>query len=212
MMQAMFAMVVLALGLWGCSTGDISRGGTLLYGLNQYQSDMQRVGSGPSNWPARQQVAGELKTVISGMLGATPEFQRLVELDLRKREFTITLRATNVRPERAKEIQDELVQIDDEIAALKPVIKTQLSAYRLNNQPDAIDAIATLGLLGIALDGFSAGATSRGGEAPSTKVGQHVVTDFGDFATVRAANGYMFRCSLFGNLDDGAGVRCEPGK
>jgi hypothetical protein len=183
-----------------------------LYGLNQYHSNLQRAGNLPSNWPARQQAAGEFKTVVTGTIGASPEFYRLVDLDLRKREFTITLRETNVRPERVKEMQDELAQMDDEIAALRPVIKTQLSALRMHEQPDGIDAIATLGLLGLALDGFSPSASNRGIESPSTKVGQYVVADFGSFATVRAASGQTFRCNVFGNLDDGAGVRCEPGK
>ena len=198
--------------MWGCSTANVSRGGTLLYALNQYHSDMQRAGNGPSNWPARQQAAGEFRTMITAMIGASPEFYRLVDLDLRKREFTITLRQTNVRPERVKEMTDELAQMDEEIAALRPVIKTQLSALRLHEQPDGIDAIATLGLRGIALDGFSATASNRGTESPSTKVGQYLVSDFGGFASVRTASGQTFRCNTFGNLDDGAGVKCEPGK
>jgi hypothetical protein len=196
--------------LAGCSSGQATRGGTLLYGLNQYHGELQRAGSGVSSWPARQQAAGEFKVIINAMLGTAPEFQRLVDLDLRKREFVITLRDTNVRPERRKEMEDELVQMDDEIAALKPVIKTQLAAHRLHEQPNDVDAIATLGLLGIALDGFSS-TSSRGAEAPATKVGQYLVTDFGTFAKVRAANGKNYRCNLFGSLDDGAGVRCEPG-
>jgi hypothetical protein len=212
MLRLNIALLLIVSGVWGCSTGNISRGGTLLYGLNQYHSDMQRAGNQLSNWPARQQAAGEFKTVITGMIGASPEFYRLVELDLRKREFTITLRETNVRPERKKEMTDELAQMEEEIAALRPVVKTQLTAQRLHEQPDGIDAIATLGLLGIALDGFSASASNRGLESPSTKVGQYLVTDFGRFASVRAASGQTFRCNVFGNLDDGAGVRCEAGK
>ena len=212
MLRLNVLLLSIVLATWGCSTANVSRGGTLLVGLNQYHSDMQHAGNQTSRWPDRQQAAGEFKTVITGMIGASPEFYRLVDLDLRKREFTITLRETNVRPERLKEMQDELAQMDDEIAALRPVIKTQLSALRLHEQPDGIDAIATLGLLGIALDGFSTSASSRGVEPPSTKVGQYLVTDFGSFATVRAASGQTFRCNVFGNLDDGAGVRCEPGK
>jgi len=211
MLKINILLLVTALGMWGCSTA-VSRGGMLLYGLNQYQSDMQRAGNQPSNWPARQQSAGEFKRVITAMVGASPEFYRLVDLDQRKREFIITLRETNVRPERIKEMQDELAQMDDEIAALRPAVKTQLSAHRLHQQPDGIDAIATLGLLGIALDGFSASTSNRGAESPSTKVGQYVVSSMGSFATVRAASGQTFRCNIFGNLDDGAGVSCEPGK
>lgn len=212
MLRLNMVILISVVALSGCSSSNVSRGGTLLYGMNQYRSNLQRAGNGLSNWPARQQAAGEFKNVINGMLGESPEFNRLVDLDQRKREFTITLREANLRPERVKEIQDELVQMNEEIAALKPVIKTQLSAYRLNEQPEGVDAIATVGLLGIALDGFSRAAPSGAAEPPSTKVGQYLVTDFGSFAAVRAANGSMFRCYVFGNLDDGAGVRCEPGK
>jgi len=195
----------------GCSTGNISRGGTLLYGVVQYRSDLQRAGNQLARWPDRQQAAGEFKNLISALLGPSPDFYRLVDLDLRKREFTITLRETNVPTERMKEMKDELAQMDDEIAALKPVVKTVLSAQRLHEEPDGIDAVATLGLLGIALDGFSASASSRGLASPSTKVGQYLVTDFGSFASVRAASGELFRCHVFGNLNDGAGVICTPG-
>lgn len=212
MLRVNISLLFTILALWGCSTAKVSRGGMLLFELNQYQSDLQHAGNQSSNWAARQQAAGEFKTVITGLVGASPEFYRLVDLDLRKREFIITLRETNVRPERKKEMQDELAQMDDEIAALRPVVKTQLSALWLHDQPDGIDAIATLGLLGIALDGFSTSASNRGLESPSTRVGQYVVTDFGSFATVRAASGQTFSCNIFGNLDDGAGVRCEPGK
>ena len=211
MLKTHILLLVTVLGMWGCSTASVSRGGTLLYALNQYHTDLQRAGNQTSNWPARQQVAGEFKTMINGIVGATPEFYRLVDLDLRKREFIITLRQTNVPPERAKEMTDELAQMDEEIAALRPVIKTQLSALQLHEQPDGIDAIATLGLLGIALDGFSATASNRGTESPSTRVGKYLVSDYGGFASVRAASGQTFRCNTFGNLDAGAGVKCEPG-
>lgn len=205
------SLLVSLIFLTGCSSAHVTRGGTLLYGLNQYQSDLQQAGSRLTGWPARQQAAGEFKGVITAMLGTSPDFYRLVDLDLRKREFIITLRDSNVGAERRREMEEELVRMEEEIAALRPVIKTQLSAYRLHHQPDDIDAIATLGLLGIALDSFSS-PSSRGIAAPSTKVGQYSVTDFGTFANVRAADGKTFRCSLFGNMDDGAGVNCEPDK
>jgi hypothetical protein len=211
-MPILILLAVCLLGLAGCSTGGVSRGGTLLYGIKQYQGDMQHFSSQPWRWPDRQQVAGSLKSLISSIIGPSPEFARLVDLDLRKREFTITLRESTLGPERRKEMENELVQMDDEIAALKPVVKTQLSAHRLHDHPEAIDAIATLGLLGIAVDGFSPVTAQRAAEAPSTKVGAYLVTDFGSFASVREGNGYPFRCSMFGSIDSGAGVMCEPGK
>ena len=213
MLQTKIVLLFLLIGLLGCSaTGKVSRGGTLLYGFNQYQSDLQYAGNQVTNWPARQQAAGDFKMLITGMLGSSPEFYRLIDLDLRKREFLITLRETNVKAERAKEMKEELVQMDEEIAALKPVIKTQLTAYQMNERLDDIDAVATLGLLGIALDGFAGPGRNRAGEPPTTKVSQYIVTDLGGFATVKAANGHLFQCSLFGDSENGAGVHCEPAR
>jgi hypothetical protein len=212
----MIKLIIVALALLavvsGCATGTASRGGTLLAGLNQYQGEMQLIGNQLSRWPERQQAAGTLKTVITGTVGASPEFYRLVDLDLRKREFTVTMREDNLRPDRVKEMKDELVSMDEEVAALKPVIKTQLSALTLHEPGEQIDNVATLGMLGIALDGFSSSGAGRGSEAPSTKVGQYVVTDLGGFSTVRAPDGKMFRCGLFGNYENGGGVKCEPAK
>jgi len=208
MMQLLIAALVIVTGFSGCSTGNVSRGATLLSGVNQYHGEMQRVGSQPGRWPERQQAATTLKGVITGTVGASAEFYRLVDLDLRKREFVLTLRETNVRADRLNEMKQELGQMDDEIAALKPVIKTQLNAVKIADQPAEIESIATLGLLGIAVDGFSA-TGGRGVEAPSAKVGDHVITDLGSFATVRTPKGQVYRCTLFGQTEDGVGIRCE---
>jgi hypothetical protein len=147
----MIKLIIVALALLavvsGCATGTASRGGTLLAGLNQYQGEMQLIGNQLSRWPERQQAAGTLKTVITGTVGASPEFYRLVDLDLRKREFTVTMREDNLRPDRVKEMKDELVSMDEEVAALKPVIKTQLSALTLHEPGEQIDNVATLGML-----------------------------------------------------------------
>jgi hypothetical protein len=206
MMQIM--MIALALSLWGCATQNISRGATLLSGVNQYHGEMQRVGSQLGRWPERQQAATMLKGVITGTLGSSAEFYRLVDLDLRKREFVLTMRETNVGADRLKEMKQELAQMDDEIAALKPVIKTQLNAVKIADQPAEIESVATLGLLGIAVDGFSA-TGGRGLEAPSTKVAEYVITDLGSFATVRTPKGQVYRCTLFGQIEDGVSIRCE---
>jgi len=208
MMQIIIVAMALMTGVWGCATANISRGATLLSGVNQYHGDMQRVGSQPGRWPERQHAATMLKGVIASTLGSSSEFYRLVDLDLRKREFVLTMRETNVRPDRVNEMKQELVQIDDEIAALKPVIKTQLNAVKIADQPSEIESIATLGLLGLAVDGFSASG-GRGLDAPSTKVAEHVITDLGSFATVRSPKGQMYRCTLFGQTEDGVGMRCE---
>jgi hypothetical protein len=210
MLKLSIALLLAVAGLAGCSTPNISRSGTLLSGLTQYHGDMQSISS-VSRWPDRQRAAGTLKTVITGTVGASPEFYRLVDLDLRKREFTVTMRDTNVRPDRLREMQDELVVIDEEIAALKPVVKTQLSAVANHEQGDRIENAATLGLLGMAVDNFSA-AAFRGAQAPSTRVGPYLVTDLGTFSTVRTPEGLAYRCNAFSIPEEGGGIRCEPVK
>jgi len=212
----MTSRLVLWLGilLWasGCSsTGNYTPGATLLYGMTEYQGEMQRLSSSATRWPERQRAGGALKTVITGTVGGSPEFYRLVDLDIRKTEFVLTLRDTSVRPDRIKEMKEELVQMNDEIAALKPVVRTQLAALRVHGEAnERIEEAATRGLLSLALEGFSSNGAARGLEAPSTKVGQFVVTDLGKFSTVRAADGHLFRCFMFGVPEEGAGVKCEP--
>jgi hypothetical protein len=197
-------------GLWGCATTQVSREATLLSGLQHYNSEIQSYGGQISRWPSRQQAAGDLKTVVTATVGASPEFYRLIDLDLRKTEFIVTMRENALKPDRLKEMKDELVYMDDEIAALKPVIKTQLNAISQYGRPQQVEDIAALGLLGIALDDFSSRGAGHGGEAPATRVGQYTVTDLGSFATVRAADGKMFRCSVLSVPDEGSSVRCGP--
>ena len=208
MMKSSLALLLLVFVLPGCSTSNVSRSGTLLSSLTEYQVEMQSVSSS-SRWPERQRVAGTLKTVITGTVGASPEFYRLVDLDLRKREFTATMRDTNVRPDRLREMQDELIFMDDEIAALKPAIKTQLMAVASHSPGDPIENAATLGLLGMAVDNFSVTGQSRGPDAPSTRVGQFLVTDLGTFSTVRTPEGQSYRCNVFSVPEEGGGIRCE---
>ena len=206
----LFGMLI---GISGCSTATYTPNATLLLGLAQYQSEMQRLAGSASRWPERQRAGGTLKTVVTATVGGSPEFYRLVDLDVRKREFVITLRETSVRPDRVKEMTDELVQMNDEIAALKSVIRTQLAAPRFESDPAyRIEDAATRGMLSLALDGFSSNGAARGFETPSTKVGQFVVTDLGAFSTVRTPDGHTFRCFLFGVPEEGAGVKCDPGK
>lgn len=211
-MKLYVALLAIVVSGWGCSTGSASRGGTLLLGMNQYEDAMQQSSSQVTRWPERQQAAGELKTVITVTVGASDEFYRLVDLDLRKREFTIAMRETTVPANRLQEMNEELGKMDEEVAALKPVIKTQLAAVSHHEQSEGIDGIATLGLLGIALNRLAAPAKTRGLESSSTKVGQYVVTDLGGLATVRAPDGQSYRCEVFGDIDQGGGVRCEQNR
>jgi hypothetical protein len=215
---AIFIAIMIRLG-WlciviafsGCSTAILSPGATLLAGLAQYQGDMQQFGSSTARWPERQRAGGSLKAIVTATVGGSAEFYRLIDLDVRKREFIATMRQTSVRPERVKEMTEELGQMNDEIAALKPVIRAQLGALPFGSEPERrVEEVATRGLISMALDRFSANGGARTVESPSTKVGPFTVTDMGGFSTVRTADGQVFRCVLFGNSEDGAGISCEP--
>lgn len=204
---------LLLIGLTGCATGVYTPGATLLSGMQQYQGEMQRLGNSTSHWPERQQAAGTLKTIITATVGGSAEFYRLVDLDVRKREFTITMRETGLRPDRLQEMKTELVKMNEEVAALKPIVKAQMAGLPV--QKDAqqrVEGVATLGLLTLALDAFSSTGSARGLDAPSTKVDQYVVTDLGSFSMVKAPDGLTYRCGIFGVVEDGAGVRCEATK
>jgi hypothetical protein len=213
-LQWVVLLLLLTAGaLSGCATAQLSPGATLLAGLAEYQGEMQRLGGSTARWPERQRAAVGLKAVITTTVGSSAEFYRLVDLDLRKKEFTVTMRETSVRPDRLKEMNDELAHMNDEIAALKPVIRTQITALSLQSEPERrVEEAATRGLISLALDSFSSNGGMRGMEAPSTKVGQFVVTDMGSFATVRAPDGQTFRCLVFGMAEQGAGIKCDPMK
>jgi hypothetical protein len=203
-------LLLLLIGAGGCATGAYTPGATLLMGMQQYQGEMQRLNSSTSRWPERQQLGGSLKTVITATVGGSAEFYRLVDLDVRKREFTITMRETSLRPERLQEMKDELVKMNQEVAALKPIIRAQTAVLSVQREAQQrVETVATAGLLNLALDAFSSNRSS-GLEAPSTKVDQYVVTDLGLFSTVRTPEGQTFRCALFGMPDEGAGIKCEP--
>ena len=102
--------------------------------------------------------------------------------------------------------------MDEEIAALKPIVRSQVAAMPLHGESQQrVESAATLGLLTLAVDGFSS-ASPRALEAPSTKIDQYLVTDLGSFATVRAPDGQTHRCTIYSIADEGAGLRCEPVK
>jgi len=212
MINQKLLLFCLVFGLYGCSTGTVTPGGTLLAGMQEYQGEMQRVGSSPERWPDRQQAGGAFKTVITATLGST-EFYRLVDLDVKKKEFDIAMRTTSLREDRLKEMNDELVKMNEEIVALKPIIKAQLARMTVQRDPQQrIEGVATVGLLTMALDKFSSTNAARGLDAPSAKIDQYVVTDLGSFATVRSPDGQAHRCMVFGMVEDGAGIKCEPVK
>jgi hypothetical protein len=99
--------------------------------------------------------------------------------------------------------------MNEEIAALKPIVKAQVAALPGQGDGQArVENAAIRGMLTLALDGFSADR-GRGIEAPSTKVDQYVVTDLGSFATVRAPDGQGFRCVIFGAPEESGAIKCD---
>jgi hypothetical protein len=203
-------LFLLLIGASGCSSDVYTPGATLLLGMQHYQGEMQRVSSSTSRWPERQQIGGQLKTVITSTVGGSAEFYRLVDLDVRKTEFTINMRETSLRPDRLQEMKDELIKMDQEVAALKPIIRAQTAALPVQRDAQQrIEGVATVGLLNLALDAFSSRRASAL-ETPWTNVDQYVVTDLGSFSTVRTPEGQTFRCALFGVPDEGAGIKCAP--
>ena len=202
----------LVTGLYGCSAGNLTPGATLLAGMQQYQGDMQSLGGSPSRWPERQQAAGTLKTVVLATLGGSREFYRMVDLDLRKTEFAIAMHQTTLRADRLQEMKDELVKMNDEVVALKPIVRAQIATIPIQGDAQQrVEGAATRGLLTLSLDAFSA-SDARSVEARSTKVDQYVVTDLGSFSTVRSPEGQNFRCTVFNVPEEGGWIKCDPVK
>lgn len=196
--------------LYGCaSSRPASPGATLLLGLSDYQGEMQHAGNSPERWPDRQRAGGELKGIITATLGGSREFYRLVDLDIKKTEFVITMRDSSLRTDRTQEMKDELVKMDEEIRALKPTVREQVVAMPASGESrERVESVATYGMLKLAVEKFSSSG-GREVDPPSTWVEQNLVTDLGSFSTVRTLNGQIYRCALYSVPDAGAGMRCE---
>lgn len=206
--------LLFVLVLSACSTARITPGATLLSGLSAYESKMAAAGSSPGQWPARQRAATSLKAIIGAGFQRSQELQRLVDLDLRKREFQITLAQTNLLPERRAEMTEELREIETEIPKLKAAIKAQLSAQTVTEEERAaaIATAATIGWLQLRIDSFPASPVAAGASSASTQVERYHVGDWGEFAMVRAPEGQYYRCDVVPIEDDGSWMRCAPMK
>ena len=202
----MFLLVVV-----GCSR-PVSPGATFLVGLNDYQNGMHNLDANPELWTLRQRTAESLKTTHVAAMGGSTEFNRLVGLDLRRREYLIALRDPSLKPERRQEIQDELVKINKEADNLIVIVKRQVASTMVHGeQSQGMAAVATVGLLDLALNNFSADVNGADARARSTQVGEFVVTDVGDSRSmVTTADGRTYRCStmLFGD-EGAAGITCD---
>jgi len=202
---------ILAL-ICGCATGSVSPGMTLLAGINHYQEEVEMFGMRSERWPERQRMGDLLKNTFAVALGRSQEFNRLVDLDLRKREFMITLSGSSLPADRVKEMKGEIGKMNEEADAFKAMVKRQIAAIPVAAQEPVrgIEGIATIGLLTLAIEGFSSASNPTGASAPIMKVGSYIVTDMGGSATVQTPQGQIYRCSTFIVPDEGAGIKCEP--
>ncbi len=204
--------ILLLLVLAGCAPTGVSPGMTFLAGLNSYQAEMRSLEGRPERWPDRQRLAESIKTVYVATLGGSREFNRLVDLDLRRREFLLTLSDPRLNPGRAREMRGELFEINADVDGLTQIVKGQVAntQFRFVEGSQGIEAVATIGLLNLALDSFSMKASETRGFPPGTKVGPYSVLDEGHFTTVTTPQGKVFRCTTMLVQEEGAGIRCEP--
>ena len=208
-MKLILTLLLLPIALSACATGTVSPGATLWAGLNNYHEEMRTLEATPDRWPDRQRLAESIKTTYLATLGGSREFNRMVELDLRRRELLIARRG-GLKPERAKEIQDELAKMNEQIDGLTGVVKGQLmnSQLRAQDPSQSVETIATLGLLNLAIDAFS--TTSRANPAPATKVGPYTVIDQGLTSVVTTPEGKTFLCAATLVPEEGATIHCQP--
>ena len=208
-MKLIATLVLLPMALSACATRTTSPGATLWVGLNNYHEEMRTLETMPARWPDRQRLAESIKTTYVATVGGSREFSRMVELDLRRRELLIAQRGGGLKPERAKEIQDEVANMNEQIDGLTGVVKRDLmnSQLRAQDPSQSVETIATLGLLDLAIDGFS--TTSRANPASSTKIGPYTVIDQGLTSVVATPEGKTFLCATTLVPEEGASIHCQ---
>lgn len=205
------AVFLLAILISGCTPLG-SPAMTLLRSLNEYREGVGEHGNQPDRWPERQRMGNALKTRYMFTIGPSEEFNRLVDLDFRRREFLITLHEPSLKTERAMEIKEELVKIDNDIAALVERVKAQIAEAERTYQKEsrAIDIAAATGLASLGIERFLSPGASRRTFPPSITVGdRYVVTDYGSYSTITTPGGQMHRCATM-ILDEGVGaIECH---
>src|SRR5882724_4902635 len=215
MMKLKHTLYLSLLFLLGCTAQNVSPGATFSVGPNGYQNEMESLESRTDRWADRQRAGNSLKQTYLVAIGGSREFNRMVDLDVRRREFLITLRDLSVKPDRVKEMNDELVTMNKDVEALKEIVKGQAAnaELRAQQQPQQLETVATIGLVSMAIDSFSFMTVPTGPNPPSTNVGPYVVSDFGRLlSTVTTPAGQTFRCSTLVIPDMGASIKCEaPG-
>ena len=146
-------------------------------------------------------------------MGGSKEFNRLVELDVKRREYLIALKANWLRPDRTAEVKQELAGIDADIEALATIVKGQVAARSIS-QPEpqplqVIEDVATVGLLTMAIDNFSPNI-ARDVAVPNINVGGYTVIDQKNITLVKTPQGQTFRCTTVLVEEEGAGINCAP--
>jgi hypothetical protein len=213
MLKLKLTLFPLLLVLFGCSTANTNPGATFLVGLNGYQEEMERLEDRPERWFDRQRAGDVLKNTYSVTFGGSREFNRMVDLDVRRREFLITLRASTVNPDRVKEMKDELTVMNKDVDVLKEIVKGQAAnvELRTQQQPQQVETFAIIGLINMAIDSFASMTVPAGPNPPSTKVGRYTVSDFGGLlSTITTPEGHTLRCKTLVYPEVGAGIKCEP--
>ena len=195
--------------LSSCSTKSASPGMTLLTGLTGYHEEMERLEGQAARWPDRQRLGNTIKTTYLMTMGGSKEFNRLVELDVKRREYLIALRANALRPDRAAEVNQELIKIDEEVDALSGLIKGQITRQTMSDpEPQKlIEGVATVGLLSMAIDNFSQ-SLPQNVSVPTAMVGGYTVIDQKNIAIVKTPEGQTFRCTTSLVQEEGAGIDC----
>ena len=213
MLKLKHAVYVALLFLFGCAPTNVSPGATFVVGLNGYQDEMERLEGRPELWFDRQRAGESLKKTYLVTFGGSREFNRMVDLDVRRREFLITLHDLSVKPDRAKEMNDELAKMNRDVDTLKEIVKGQAAnaELRAQQQPQRIETVVAIGLVNMAIDSFASMTLPVGPNPPSTKIGPYIVSDFGGLlSTVTTPEGQTFRCATLLIAETGAGIKCEP--
>jgi hypothetical protein len=213
MLKLKLVLFPVLLVLFGCSAANTNPGATFLVGLNGYQEEMEKLEARPDRWFDRQRAGDSLKKTYLVNLGSSREFNRMVDLDVRRREFLITLRASSVNPERAQEMKDELVVMNKDVDLLKEIVKGQAANVELRAQqrPQQVETFAIIGLVNMAIDSFASMTVPAGPNPSSTKVGRYIVSDFrGLHSTVTTPEGQTLRCTTLVYPEEGASIKCEP--
>jgi hypothetical protein len=142
-------------------------------------------------------------------MGGSKEFNRLVELDVKRREYLIALKANSLRPDRAVEVKQELVAMNAEIDSLSALVKEEVTRQAMSESAPqrVIEGVATTGLLSMAIDGFSP-SLAPDVSVPTAKVGGYTVIDQKRIAIVKTPEGQLFQCTTVLVQEEGAGIDC----